>query len=236
MARGSVSFNISVAQQQLKAVENTLKQAQQQIDPTFVQAATEIIQAEVYGGAQSLAGMASQAAPVDTGALADGLQGPYNSEAFPKKRRSQSVFSVTPAGKGKVAAVMVTYGTDPQQGSSSGGEHPYVGYVKQDFLGAAMRAFQSRLGLIGNALSQAVAYEVTQAIRVAAQGAAGYSAGKLKLSAKSIAALAAKFGASPVGTSSGRGFKARKLASLSSSHYKKIMRQRRYKLRKAGLA
>jgi len=236
MARGSVSFNISVAQQQLKAVENTLKQAQQQIDPTFVQAATQLVQSEVYGGPQSLAGLASQAAPVDTGALAHGLEGPYNSEAFPKRRRSQSVFSVTPAGKGKVAAIMVNYGTDPQQGSSNGGEHPYVGYVKQDFLGAAMRSFRSRLNVIGNALSQAIAYEVTQSLRSAAQGAASYAAGKLKLSPKAIAALAAKFGAAPVGTASGRGFKSRKLASLSQAHYKKIMRQRRYKLRKAGLA
>lgn len=236
MARGSVSFNIKVAESQLRNVSETLKSAQAQVNPVFVQAATEIVTAEVYGGPQSMAGLASAAAPVDTGALADGLSGPYNSESFPKHRQSQSVFSVTPAGSGKVAAVSVEYGTNPMQGSSSGDEHPYVGYVKGDFLGAAARMFRSRLQVVGAAISEAMAYQITQGLRAAAEGVASYGAGKLKLSAKAIVALAAKYGAAPVGTVSGRGFKVRKLQSLSQSHYKKIMRQRRYKLRKAGLA
>lgn len=236
MARGSVSFNIKTAESQLRGVSEALKSAQAQINPVFVQAATEIVTAEVYGGPQSMAGLASAAAPVDTGALADGLTGPYNSDSFPKRRQSQSVFSVTPAGSGKVSAVTVNYGTNPIQGSASGADHPYVGYVKKDFLGAAARAFRSRLQVVGAAIAEAMAYQVTQGLRAAAESVASYGAGKLKLSAKAVVALATKFGAAPVGTVSGRGFKVRRLQSLSQAHYKKIMRQRRYKLRKAGLA
>jgi hypothetical protein len=152
-------------------------------------------------------------------------------KGFAKKRQSQSIFSVQASGAGAVAVIGVEYGTDPTQKGN-----PYGDSTGIDFLSEPSAKFMPTLQGIAAALAASMAVNIAQAVQAAAEGASPYGAVKQKLSPRSIQRLAKKFGAGAVGTQSGRGFGYKKLSGLSRSQYLKIMRQRRYKLRKAGLA
>lgn len=223
MAKGQVTLNIKAAEQSLRNVKKVLVESTEHLNPAFQAAAVKIVTDAVYGPG-GLARDAASLAPVDTGALQAGLESPDSNDGFEKGRTSQSVFSVSPAGKGGVTYVGVTYGTNPTR---EDGE-PYVGYVKDDFLSAPTAKFRGRMGAIGNEISQAIASIIAANIRVAASTKGVYVATKTKLSAGGILRLLKKFGVAPIETASGRGYGYRKLASMSRSRYLKIMRQRRY--------
>jgi hypothetical protein len=229
MAKGSVTFNIKAAEQSLRNVKKVLVESTEHLNPAFQAAAISIVTDAVYGPG-GLAQDASDLAPIDTGALQAGLASPDSNEGFDKGRTSQSVFSVSPAGKGGVTYVGATYGTDPTR---EDGES-YVGYVKDDFLSAPAAKFRGRLGRIGNDISQAIAAIIAANIRVAASTKGVYVATKNKLSATGVLRLVKKFGTAPIETSSGRGYGYRKLASMSRSQYLKVMRQRRYLASRRG--
>lgn len=224
MAKGSVTFNIKAAESSLRAVRKTLQESVDHLNPTFQAVAVEIVQNAVYGGPNSLAGMASELAPIDTGALQAGLASPDSSEEFDKGRSSQSVFSVSPMGKGGVQYVSVTYGTDPKRDDGTG----YAQYVKEDFLSAPAAKFRTNMARLGTDISQAIAAVIAANVRVAASTSGTYSAAKTRLSPTSVLRLLKQFGSSPIETTSGRGYGYRRLASMSRSQYLKIMRQRRY--------
>ena len=223
MAKGNVTFNIKAAEQSLRNVKKVLVESTEHLNPAFQAAAVKIVTDAVYG-AGGLAQEASALAPVDTGALQAGLASPNSNEEFDKGRTSQSVFSVSPVGKGGVAYVAANYGTDPirEDGES------YVGYVKDDFLSAPAARFRGKLDRIGTEISQAMAAIIAANIRVAASTKGVYVPTKNKLSGTGVLRLIKKFGTAPIETTSGRGYGYRKLASMSRSQYLKIMRQRRY--------
>lgn len=223
MAKGQVTFNIKAAEQSLRNVKKVLVESTDHLNPAFQAAAISIVTDAVYGPG-GLAQDASDLAPIDTGALQAGLASPDSNEGFDKGRTSQSVFSVSPAGKGGVTYVGATYGTDPTR---EDGES-YVGYVKDDFLSAPAAKFRGRLGRIGNDISQAIAAIIASNIRVAASTRGVYVATNTKLSVTGVLRLVKKFGTAPIETTSGRGYGYRKLASMSRSQYLKVMRQRRY--------
>jgi hypothetical protein len=227
MAKGQVTFNIKAAEQSLRNVKKVLVESTEHLNPAFQAAAISIATDAVYG-AGGLAQDASALAPVDTGALEAGLSSPDSNEEFDKGRTSQSVFSVSPAGKGGVTYVGVTYGTDPVREDGV----PYVGYVNDDFLSAPVAKFRGRLGRIGDDISQAIAAIIAANIRVAASTKGVYVPTKTKLSVTGVLRLVKKFGTAPIEMSSGRGYGYKKLASMSRSQYLKIMRQRRYRINK----
>jgi hypothetical protein len=229
MAKGSVTFNIKAAEVSLRNVKKVLVESTDHLNPAFQAAAISIVTDAVYGPG-GLAQDASDLAPIDTGALQAGLASPDSNEGFDKGRTSQSVFSVSPAGKGGVTYVGATYGTDPTR---EDGE-PYVGYVKDDFLSAPAAKFRGRLGRIGNDISQAIAAIIAANIRVAASTKGVYVATNTKLSVTGVLRLVKKFGTAPIEMSSGRGYGYRKLSSMSRSQYLKVMRQRRYLAKKRG--
>jgi hypothetical protein len=221
MAKGQITFNIRSAEQSLRNVKKVLVESTDHLNPTFQAAAVKIVTNAVYGPG-GLSQDASAAAPVDTGALQAGLASPSSNEEFDKGRTSQSVFSVSPSGKGSVTYVGVNYGTDPirEDGES------YVGYVKDDFLSAPAAKFRGKMGVIGNEISRAIASIIASNIRVAASTKGIYVATQTKLSPTGVMRLLNKFGKAPIETSTGRGYGYRQLASMSRSQYLRIMRQR----------
>lgn len=228
MARSTVRFNIKAAETSLRAVRKTLTESVDHLNPTFQSVAVDIVKGAVYGGKNSLAGMASNLAPVDTGALRAGLESPDSNEEFDKGRSSQSVFSVSPSGKGGVQYVGVEYGTDPTRDDGVG----YAQYVKTDYLSAPAAKFRGTMGQIGIQISRAIAAVIAANIRVAASKGGSYVAFKTRLSPTSVLRLMKKFGKAPIETTFGRGYGYRELAAMSRSQYLKIMRQRRYLARK----
>jgi hypothetical protein len=228
VAKSEVTFNIKAAENNLRSVRKTLQESVDHLNPTFQAVAVEIVQNAVYGGPGSLAGMASDLAPVDTGALRAGLASPNSNEEFDKGRQSQSVFSVSPVGKGGVQYVGVTYGTDPTRDDGEG----YAQYVQTDYLSAPAAKFRSTMGAIGTEISRAIASVIAANIRVAASTSGAYVTAKTRLSPTSVLRLIRKFGSAPIETTSGRGYGYRKLAAMPRSQYLKIMRQRRYLARK----
>jgi hypothetical protein len=226
-----VNINVTSATKILKGVGQAMQYASTASSQAFTQAALPLVEAAVYSGGEGLASMAAELAPVDTGALVAGLSSPDSNQGFPKNRQSQSVFSVHASGGGGVAVIGVEYGTDPTQKGN-----PYGDSTGIDFLSEPTAKFMPTLQAIAAALAASMAVNIAQAIQAVAEGASPYGAVKQKLSPQSIQRLAKKFGVGAVGTQSGRGFGYKKLSGLNRSQYLKIMRQRRYKLRQAGLA
>lgn len=231
MAGAKVNINVSAAQKTLKGVSEAMNYAANAAGPSFTAAALPLVEAAVYSDGDGLAAMASSLAPVDTGALVAGLSSPDSNEGFEKGRASKSVFSVHAQGSGNVVVIGVEYGTDPTQRGE-----PYGDKTGVDFLSGPAAKFMPKLQTIADALAASMAVNIGRGLQAVANGAASYATIRQKLSPGSIQRLARKFGADPVGTQSGRGFGYKKLSGLSRSQYLKIMRQRRYKLRKAGLA
>lgn len=227
MAKGEVQFNIKAVEQRLQNVKKVLTESTEHLNPAFQQAAIKIVTDSVYGPG-GLAQDAASLAPVDTGALVAGLESPDSNEEFDKGRTSQSVFSVSPVGKGGVTYVAVNYGTDPIK---SDGE-PYVGYVKDDFLSAPAAKFRGKMGIVGDQISQAIAAIIASNIRVAVSKGGSYAPSNTKLTTTGVLRLIDKFGVAPIELAGGRGYGYRKLASMSRSQYLKTMRQRRYLARK----
>ncbi|NBT47216.1 MAG: hypothetical protein EBT07_05270 [Actinobacteria bacterium] len=231
MGSARINIDVSAAIKNLKGVGDSMKYAADASGPAFTAAAIPLVEAAVYSDGDGLAAMASELAPVDTGALVAGLSAPNSSEGFAKNRQSQSVFSVHAQGSGNVVVIGVEYGTDPTQKGS-----PYGDKTGVDFLSGPAAQFMPKLQLIADALAASMATKIGEGIQAVAEGAPAYGTIRQKLSPASVQKLAKKFGADVVGTRSGRGFGYKKLSGLSRSQYLKIMRQRRYKLRKAGLA
>jgi hypothetical protein len=227
MAKGEITFNIKAAEQNLKNIKKVLVESTEHLNPSFQAAAVKIVTDAVYGPG-GMASAAAALAPVDTGALQSGLESPDSNEGFDKGRTSQSVFSISPMGKGGVTYVSVVYGTDPL---GSNGE-PYVGYVQDDFLSAPAAKFRGQMGDIGAKISQAIAAIIAANIRVAANKEGVYVATNTKLTAANVLKLLQKFGVTPIQMTSGRGYGYRKLASMSRPQYLKTMRQRRYAAKK----
>jgi hypothetical protein len=231
MGAARVNINVTSATKILKAVGQAMQYSADSSSQAFTQAALPLVEAAVYADGDGLAAMAAELAPVDTGALVAGLSSPNSNEGFAKNRQSQSVFSVHASGGGNVAVIGVEYGTDPTQKGNSYGDS-----TGTDFLSEPTAKFMPKLQGIADALAASMAINIAEAIQAVAEGASAYGKVKQKLSPQSIQRLAKKFGTEAVGTQSGRGFGYKKLSGLSRSQYLKIMRQRRYKLRQAGLA
>jgi len=231
MASARINIDVSSATKTLGAVKDGLNYTANAVNPAFLETVLPMVQSAVYNDADGLAAMASEMAPVDTGALVAGLESPNSHESFNKNRHSRSIFSVHASGSSGVVVIGVDYGTDPDQKGD-----PYGDKTGVDFLTEPAAKFASKLQQIADAVAASMAVNIVCGVSEIAQGKAPYTTMKQKLSPQSISRLAKKFGAEPVGTASGRGFGYRKLSGLSRSQYLKIMRQRRYKLRKAGLA
>ena len=227
MAKDSVTFNIKAAEQSLKNVRKVLTESTKELEPAFEGAAVKIVTDAVYGGPSSLAGMAADLAPVDTGALVAGLESPDSNESFDKGRTSQSVFSVSPMGRGKVQYVSVTYGTDPTDKN----DVHYAPDAPGDFLSAPAAKFRGQMQTIGTEISRSIAAIIASHLQVAATRTGAYVPTNTKLSTRSVVSLIQKFGTAPIETASGRGYGYRKLASMSRSQYRRIMRQRRSRIK-----
>jgi hypothetical protein len=227
MAKGEVTFNIKSAEESLRKVRKVLTESTKELEPAFAGAAVKIVTDAVYGGPSSLAGMASDLAPVDTGALVAGLESPDSNESFDKGRTSQSVFSVSPMGKRGVQYVSVTYGTDPTDKDGK----TYAEAAPGDFLSAPAAKFRGQMQSIGNEISRSIAAIIASNLKVATAKGGGYVPAKTKLSTWGVVRLIEKFGTAPIESASGRGYGYRKLASMSRSRYRRIMSQRRSRLK-----
>lgn len=215
-----VTVNVKVAEKQLTAVKKALTQSVANLAPAFQGAATTMIQQEVYSN-NGMAAQAAALAPVDTGALQAGLLSPDSSESFDKGRQSQSVFSVSPSGRGGVQYIQVEYGTDPKRDDGVG----YAQYVEKDFLSGPAAKFQARAKAIGEEIARAIAAIIAAEVSLAATSSGYKSTGK-QMSVASVMKLTKKFGVAPILTKTGRGYGYKALAGMSRSRYLKLMRQR----------